>query len=218
MSAAERRALILLLSLGLVGQGVRWWLTRPDQAPGEVQLLAALPPRSPAAHRDSILALARPLGPDERIDADRAIGRRSWPGSPGSVSRWPRESWRIARPGGRSGARRGWTGCPAWAPGSWPPSARTLPSPALVTGAATPVDNPNPARRSGRSSGAPEPVDLNLADAAVAGRPAGDRPRPGPGHRASTGRPTARSVLCKNCLGCPESVRPPWLDCRAACG
>jgi competence ComEA-like helix-hairpin-helix protein len=72
MSAAERRALILLLSLGLVGQGVRWWLTRPDQAPGEVQLLAALPPRSPAAHRDSILALARPLGPDERVDADRA--------------------------------------------------------------------------------------------------------------------------------------------------
>src|SRR5215211_3975812 len=72
MSAAERRALILLLSLGLVGQGVRWWLTRPDQAPGEVQLLASLPPRSPAAHRDSIVALSRPLGPDERIDADRA--------------------------------------------------------------------------------------------------------------------------------------------------
>jgi competence ComEA-like helix-hairpin-helix protein len=72
MSAAERRALLLLLSLGLVGQAVRWWLTRPDQAPGDVQLLASLPPRSPAAHRDSILALARPLGPEERIDADRA--------------------------------------------------------------------------------------------------------------------------------------------------
>jgi len=72
MSAAERRALLLLLSLGLLGQGVRWWLTRPGDAPGEVQLLEALPPRSPAAHRDSILALARPLGPDERIDADRA--------------------------------------------------------------------------------------------------------------------------------------------------
>jgi competence protein ComEA len=72
MSAAERRALLLLLSLALVGQGVRWWLTRPGEAPGEVQLLAALPPRSPAAHRDSILALSRPLAPDERIDADRA--------------------------------------------------------------------------------------------------------------------------------------------------
>jgi competence protein ComEA len=72
MSAAERRALLLLLSLGLVGQGVRWWLARPGDAPGELELLAALPPRSPAAHRDSLLARARPLGPTERIDADQA--------------------------------------------------------------------------------------------------------------------------------------------------
>ena len=72
MSPAERRALFLLLSLGLLGQGVRWWVNRPGDAPGEVHLLSALPPRSPGPHRDSILALARPLGPDERIDADRA--------------------------------------------------------------------------------------------------------------------------------------------------
>jgi competence protein ComEA len=72
MSSAERRALMLLLALALVGQGVRWLISRPGQAPGEVQLLSVLPPRSPGAHRDSILALARPLGPDERIDADRA--------------------------------------------------------------------------------------------------------------------------------------------------
>jgi competence ComEA-like helix-hairpin-helix protein len=72
MSAAERRALVLLLALGLLGQGARWWLGRPGDAPGELQLLAQLPPRSPAAHRDSLLALARPLGPTERIDADRA--------------------------------------------------------------------------------------------------------------------------------------------------
>jgi competence protein ComEA len=31
-----------------------------------------MPPKSPRAHRDSILALARPLEPGERIDADRA--------------------------------------------------------------------------------------------------------------------------------------------------
>lgn len=72
MSSSERRALVLLLSLGLAGQGVRWLATRPGQPPGEVQLIQTLPPQSPAAHRDSILALARPLGPDERIDADRA--------------------------------------------------------------------------------------------------------------------------------------------------
>ena len=89
MSAAERRALILLLSLGLVGQGVRWWLTRPDSAPGEVQLLAALPPRSPAAHRDSILALSRPLGPDERINADRA--------SAAELARLPRVGLALAK-------------------------------------------------------------------------------------------------------------------------
>jgi competence protein ComEA len=72
MSSTERRALVLLLSLALVGQGVRWLLLRPGEPPGQVELLAALPPRSPAAHRDSLAALARPLGPNERIDADRA--------------------------------------------------------------------------------------------------------------------------------------------------
>lgn len=72
MSSAERRALVLLLSLALVGQGVRWLMGRPGEAPGEVQLLSVLPPHSPGAHRDSIMALSRPLGPDERIDADRA--------------------------------------------------------------------------------------------------------------------------------------------------
>ena len=72
MSSTERRALVLLLSLALVGQGVRWFLLRPGEAPGQVELLAALPPRSPAAHRDSVAALARPLGADERIDVDRA--------------------------------------------------------------------------------------------------------------------------------------------------
>ena len=72
MSATERRALLLLLGLGLAGQVVRWWATRPDEAPGQIELLEALPPKSPLAHRDSIAALTRPLGPGERIDADRA--------------------------------------------------------------------------------------------------------------------------------------------------
>jgi len=72
MSSTERRALVLLLALGLLGHGVRRWLVPSGQAPGQLELLQALPPRSPLPHRDSILALARPLGPDERIDADRA--------------------------------------------------------------------------------------------------------------------------------------------------
>jgi competence ComEA-like helix-hairpin-helix protein len=89
MSTAERRALILLLSLGLAGQAVRWWMVRPGQAPGDVALLQALPPKSPAQHRDSILALARPLGPTERIDPDRASAQE--------LARLPRVGLALAK-------------------------------------------------------------------------------------------------------------------------
>ena len=89
MSSTERRALLLLLSLGLAGQGVRWWATRPGEAPGQIELLAALPPKSPLAHRDSVLKLARPLGPGERIDADRATA--------GELDRLPRVGLALAK-------------------------------------------------------------------------------------------------------------------------
>ena len=89
MSPAERRALLLLLALGLAGQGVRWWVTRPGEPPGQVELLAALPPRSPLAHRDSVLALSRPLEPGERIDADRA--------GPAELARLPRVGPALAK-------------------------------------------------------------------------------------------------------------------------
>ncbi len=89
MSSAERRALVLLLSLGLVGQGLRWWVTRPGEAPGQIELLAAMPPKSPIAHRDSVLALAKPLAPGERIDADRATA--------GELARLPRVGLALAR-------------------------------------------------------------------------------------------------------------------------
>jgi competence ComEA-like helix-hairpin-helix protein len=89
MSATERRALLLLLCLGLAGQGIRWWATRPGEAPGQIELLEALPPKSPAAHRDSILALARPLAPGERIDPDRA--------SPAELARLPRVGLALAK-------------------------------------------------------------------------------------------------------------------------
>ncbi len=89
MPPAERRALVLLLSLALVGQGVRWLAGRPGQAPGEVAILAAMPPKSPAAHRDSLLALARPLGPDERINPDTASAEE--------LSRLPKVGLALAR-------------------------------------------------------------------------------------------------------------------------
>jgi competence ComEA-like helix-hairpin-helix protein len=89
MPPAERRALLLLLSLALVGQGVRWVATRPGEAPGEVAILAAMPPRSPAAHGDSLVALARPLGLQERIDPDRASAEE--------LARLPRVGLGLAR-------------------------------------------------------------------------------------------------------------------------
>jgi competence protein ComEA len=89
MSPTERRALLLLLALGLAGQGVRWWVGRPGEPPGQVELLAALPPKSPLAHRDSVLALARPLEPGERIDADRATAEE--------LARLPRVGLALAK-------------------------------------------------------------------------------------------------------------------------
>ena len=164
MSAAERRALLLLLSLGLTGQGVRWWLSRPDQAPGEVQLLASLPPRSPAAHRDSILALARPLGPDERVDADRA--------SAAELARLPRIGLALAKKIVADREARGPFGGPDGldrVPGVGagllaaigPHLAFSGPSPAAVPLPITPTQPGAPAEPTGAGS-----VDLNLADAA----------------------------------------------------
>jgi len=164
MSAAERRALILLLSLGLVGQGVRWWLTRPDDAPGEIQLLGALPPRSPAAHRDSILSLSRPLGPTERIDVDRA--------SAAELARLPRVGLALAKRIVADREARGPFGSPAGldrvsgvGPGLLaalgPHLAFSHPSAPLPSPSITP-SQPGPPTM---SSGAPV-VDLNSADVA----------------------------------------------------
>jgi competence ComEA-like helix-hairpin-helix protein len=163
MSAAERRALILLLSLGLLGQGVRWWLTRPDQAPGEVQLLAALPPRSPAAHRDSILALARPLGPDERVDVDRA--------SAPELARLPRVGLALAKRIVADREARGPFGGPSGldrVPGVGagllaaigPHLAFSGPASSPVPLPINPIQPVAPAEPQGA-----EPVDLNSADA-----------------------------------------------------
>lgn len=162
MSAAERRALLLLLSLGLVGQGVRWWLARPGDAPGEVQLLAALPPRSPAAHRDSVLALARPLGPDERIDADRA--------SPAELARLPRVGLALAKRIVADREAHGPFGGPAGfdrVPGVGPRLLATLGPHLAFSGPSSgspvlPITSSQPGAPT--QNPAAEPVDLNEAD------------------------------------------------------
>lgn len=161
MSPAERRALFLLLSLGLLGQGMRWWVNHPDDAPGEVRLLAALPPRSPAPHRDSILALARPLGPDERIDADRATAPE--------LARLPRVGLALAKKIVADREARGPFGGPAGldrVPGIGPGLLAAL-GPHLAFSAAPartpdlPVTSNQP--RTPAAAAPADPVDLNAA-------------------------------------------------------
>ncbi|HEV8178583.1 MAG TPA: hypothetical protein VGP44_12970, partial [Gemmatimonadales bacterium] len=63
MLPPERRALLLLLTLAVTGQGVRVLATRAGEPPGQVRLLSTLPDGSPAAQRHSTMQEARPLTP-----------------------------------------------------------------------------------------------------------------------------------------------------------
>jgi len=158
MSRSERTALLLLLSLALLGQGIRWWVSRPDEAPGDVQLLAALPPRSPAAHRDSILALSRPLEPGERIDLDRA--------PPREIARLPRVGLALAKRIVADRETRGPFGGPAGldrVPGVGPGLLREIAPFAAFSGTPTPgAPGPAPAP----SGAAAPPLALNSATVA----------------------------------------------------
>jgi competence ComEA-like helix-hairpin-helix protein len=89
MLPPERRALLLLLTLAVAGQGVRLLATRPGEPPGQVQLLSALSDGSPTAQRDSTMHEARPLAPGERIDADVA--------APAELARLPRVGLSLAK-------------------------------------------------------------------------------------------------------------------------
>ena len=125
MSSTERRALLLLLSLGLAGPG-RPLVGHPAGRGARVRSSCS-PPCHPSLRWPTGTASSHwpaRSGPDERIDADQATPGSS-PGCRAWVWRLPRPSSRIARAGGHSAAPRGSTGCPESAPGCWPPSART---------------------------------------------------------------------------------------------
>ncbi|MGE5925755.1 MAG: ComEA family DNA-binding protein [Gemmatimonadota bacterium] len=68
----EHRAILILLVLAVGGHGARLVLASPQAAPGAVRFLGAAGAGSPRAHRDSVVAHARPLAPGEKIDIDRA--------------------------------------------------------------------------------------------------------------------------------------------------
>ena len=89
MPTAELRAFLLLLALAVVGQGVRHLVSRPGEAPGQVQLLATLSPASPSAQRDSAMRQGRPLDAGERVDVDVA--------TTSELTRLPRVGPRLAK-------------------------------------------------------------------------------------------------------------------------
>jgi competence ComEA-like helix-hairpin-helix protein len=70
MLPPERRALLLLLTLAIAGQGVRYLATGRGEPPGQIQLLSTFSGGSPAAQRDSAMRQGRALEPGERINAD----------------------------------------------------------------------------------------------------------------------------------------------------
>lgn len=71
MSPTERRALLVVLALGVGGHLVRA-ARLVETPPPAGSALDSLPVGDPLAHRDLSRALAAPLGADERIDVDRA--------------------------------------------------------------------------------------------------------------------------------------------------
>jgi competence ComEA-like helix-hairpin-helix protein len=72
VTTKERRSLALLLGLAVAGHLVRAVVDIAPAAAPPLALLDSTRDGSPGAHLDSIRRLATPLGPDERIDVDRA--------------------------------------------------------------------------------------------------------------------------------------------------
>lgn len=89
MLPPERRALLLLLTLAVAGQGVRAFASRAGEPPGQVRLLSASLDGSPTAQRNSTMHEARPLGSDELIDVDVA--------GAAELARLPRVGLRLAK-------------------------------------------------------------------------------------------------------------------------
>jgi competence protein ComEA len=158
---AEHRAILLLLSLAVGGQAVRYFLGRPGVAPGAVQILADSRPGAPLAHRDSAVQLARPLAAGERVDVDRALAPE--------LARLPRVGPGLARTIVADRAANGPFGSLAGldrVPGVGAGLLTTLEPHVRFSGAPAAAP-PNAARRSGPQGAPPTraPINLNTASA-----------------------------------------------------
>lgn len=89
MRANERRSVLMLIGLAVLGHGVRFALTDRNDPPGAVALLSAGDTTSLGAHRDRVERLMRPLAEGEFVDVDRA--------SVQELTRLPRVGPRLAK-------------------------------------------------------------------------------------------------------------------------
>ncbi len=72
MRNSERRSVLVMIGLAVLGHGIRLAISDPGDPPGAVSLLPARDSASLGAHRDRVARLMRPLAQGEQVDFDRA--------------------------------------------------------------------------------------------------------------------------------------------------
>jgi competence ComEA-like helix-hairpin-helix protein len=163
MVPPERKALLLLLTLAIAGQAIRYLATRPGEPPGQVELLSTAVPGSPTAQRDSSMRQARPLHAGERIDADIA--------GPAELARLPRVGLALAKTIVADRSARGAFGSLEGldrVPGVGPGLLRTL-EPHLTFSGVNPSESRTPASGAGVGTAFASPPVGNVAAATSGG-------------------------------------------------
>ena len=108
MLSPEHRAVLLLLGLGVAGHLIRMVASDARRPPGAVRLAGSASSPAALARRDSLVRLARPMAPGERIDVDRASAQelQRLPGVGPSLARRIVEARRRGGPFGDTAALR----------------------------------------------------------------------------------------------------------------
>ena len=164
----EHRAILILLALAIGGHGARQVLSSTEAAPGAIRFLGDGSAGSAGAHRDSVVAHARPLKDGERIDVDRA-GVRELERLPGVGPGLARRIFADRQARGTFGGLEGLDGVPGVGPSLL---ARIAPAAAFSgtprprpadRAAQSPAVSALPAPSASPSESLPGRIDLNTA-------------------------------------------------------